>query len=82
MQSRAWCKKGEKDSTWLTEVNTPFSVFVLERNTTLLDFFLSSIMEERGERMERDKKENGEEISNTAKYTSEIFHLGNKGISQ
>lgn len=44
------------------------------------EFLLSSTMKERGDRM--DKKENGEGISDTAKYTSENFHVGNRGVIQ
>lgn len=45
-------------------------------------FLLSSTMKERGEKMEKDKKENGDEISGIRKYTSENFHLGNEGVIQ
>lgn len=45
-------------------------------------FLLSSTMKERGERMDKDKKENGEDISDTAKYPSENFHVGNRGVIQ
>lgn len=45
-------------------------------------FLLSPTMKERGERMDRKMKENEEETSDTVKYTSENFPLGNRGIVQ
>lgn len=38
-------------------------------------------MRESGERMEKGKKENREEISDTEKDASENCHLGNKGVT-
>lgn len=70
MQSRAWCREGEEDSSWLIGVNTPSSFFILERNTI---YFFSSFLHYEGKRRKNGerKKENGAEISNIAKYTSE-----------
>lgn len=46
-------------------------------------FYLSSTMKESGEKVAKgNKKENMGEISDTAKYMSENFKVGNKGVIQ
>lgn len=53
----------------------------LGKNHYTFGFLLSFTMKEIEERMEKGKKkENREVISDTAKYTSEIFNLGNEGL--
>lgn len=46
-----------------------------------LHFWISSFLHYEGNRrMEKGKKENREVISDTAKYTSEMFNLGKEGV--